>query len=232
MKKTILFLMGILLSFNSYGLIDSNKENQLGENLKVDVKINIPKTNVKYVTYASLDNGATMSDTLELPDFILSQNSAVAGFVDTPISIVYTKKIVDGQKVDLGTEKVFYEIKHPDGFFFPGNDKLGPEGRTSTKVPTTLLPKSVLEDIVKILGKDYRLNEHGNIVNGPGDAYYNRYAPAVNIVFHTANGTLDVKSVIYTKEVNCLPIEDVRKIEAYLKNKTPIADIFLEVTIE
>lgn len=220
-----IFLVGF---FRLYG-IEENNINQLGEKLKVNVKFSIPKNPIKYVVYASNDDGKTMSDTLQLPSFILSQDPNKAGFITSPPK-VYTKRVVNGKLVDLeGTDKVTYTLTHPDGFMPKVlTDTMGPQGTTNNRLPINYLSKATLDRIVAILGNKYEVNDRGNImIKGTNK----RYAPAATIKMLSHNGILEIASSKY-EEFNKIPSEDIQKVENFISGGVSMARVVLKVTLD
>ena len=79
----------------------------------------IPK--VKYVVYASKDNGATKEDVLQLADWVISQDITKAGFVGANPK-VYVKRVVGGTYGELDpAEIVEFKINHKDYTTFLDN---------------------------------------------------------------------------------------------------------------
>ncbi|MGL5413970.1 hypothetical protein [Cetobacterium sp.] len=232
MKKITLLIIGIILSYNSYSLVESNKENELGENLKVDVRMTLPKEIIKYVVYASSDEGKTMEDTLVLPDFVMTQDTTKAGFQGATAPKVYTKRVVGGKVENLSsTEKVTYELTHPDGFMPKVLNDTIKESSTSYRNITGYLPKSTLTQIVNMLGKDYVVSETGSIRKGSSDAVTTpAYVPGAQINMHNNKGILETTTPSYTHAFQ-IPAEDISKIETFIGSGLPLAKVSLKVSI-
>ncbi len=241
MKKIILFTLTMIAGLSYAVGVDSvqpstelSKENQLGQNIKLDVKVNIPKTSLKYVVYASGDNEKTISDTWELPTFYLSQDKTKAGFQGATPPKVYTRIVKDDGTVDTAaTVKATYVIKHPDGFFEGNNDQaLGPQGQTKYLIPTMLLPKAKLQEIAKKMGSDYVVSSNGNIRKGNDASTSPRYSAAKTLKLKSYQGVLSVEDYDYD-EYYKLPAEDIAKLEALLGEELDIANgLYFEVQIQ
>lgn len=230
MKKILLFIMLNIFTLQSYTITQETKENnQIGEKLKIDIKFTIPKEIVKYIVFASDDQGNTMKDTLELPDFILSQDINKSGFIATPPT-VYTKRIINNKIEELSaSDKVTYVLTHEDGFFpIVLNDTLGSSGQNSFRIIMNYLPKIVLEDIANMLGSGYTVSPGGNLKKGNLV-----YSPAKQIHMYNYKGVLTTES-IDSKGVNSFSQEDIKKIETYVaeKNGLDITNVYLEVKLE
>lgn len=230
MKKKLICLLS-LLSLPLYATNENikNEENQIGENLKVDVKFTLPKEIIKYVVFASKDNGKIMEDTLKLPNFIMSQDVAKAGFVEDPPK-VYVKRVVDGKISELtNTDKITYILEHTDGFM-PNvlNDTIN-EGSTSYRQITSYLPKTTLDDIVKNSGiNGYSVSDNGSIIKtGASEAYF----PAAQINMFNNNGVLETTSPS-NKYPYPIPKEDREKIESYIGSGKEIGNVSLKVKVE
>lgn len=231
MKKILLILLG-LLSIVVYAS-DENIENQIGEKFKVDVKFTLPKEIIKYAVYASDDNGKTMQDTLNLPDFIMSQNSSKAGFVEVPPK-VYVKRVINGKMDELiSTEKVIYELSHLDGFMGESialTDSIE-EGNTSYRQITAYLPKATLEDIIQNSGiKGYSISKAGSIVK-TGTSPLQVYYPAAQINLKNNQGVLEATSPM-NQSFFSIPADDIHKIEAYIGSGKSLGNASLKVTVK
>lgn len=126
---------------------------------------------VKYVVYASENNGATKEDVLALKDFIISTKNTTAGFI-APNPKVYVKKVVsNGVAMDVAnldsTDKVLFKVKFPD---FPVFDNtLGiAQGVKLNYSPMAFVPKSVSEDIINsnAILRGVSLDEGGWLYDG------------------------------------------------------------------
>lgn len=229
MKKILLLILS-LLSVHTYSS-NEKTENQVGKNLKLDVKFTLPKEIIKYVVFASDNDGKIMEDTLNLPDFVMSQELSKAGFLVPPPK-VYTKRIIDGKVEALSdTEKVTYVLIHKDGFMPVVLNDTIKEGNTSYRQITGYLSKSTLEDIIKGSGiKGYSISSSGSIIKtgtSPLQAYY----PAAQINMYNNNGVLETTSPP-NKYTYPIPLEDRAKIETYIGTGKPLGDVSLKVIIE
>lgn len=234
MKKVILFVsmaISVICATNQNLSEEVAKENQLGQNLKLDVKVTIPKEIVKYAVYSTNDKERTIKDTLSLPVFYLTQDSTKAGFQQgAEIPTVYTRIVRNGEVDTVTNVNATYILTHPDGFFpnNVANATLGPQGSVLFILPTSLLSKEKLEGIVSELnktgsGKNYFLSSTGSICKGSATQGSPRYAPAAMIKFHNYQGVLTVKSEPYNENYK-LPAEDIAKIESLLAGEIPIAE--------
>ncbi|MGL5595610.1 MAG: hypothetical protein ACRDDH_16870 [Cetobacterium sp.] len=229
MKKILLIILSFVTT-QIYGN-DENIKNQIGENLKVDVKFTLPKEIIKYVVFASKDNGKSMDDTLNLPDFMMSQDSSKAGFIEPPPK-VYVKRIVGEEVVDLSsTEKVTYILNHIDGFMPTVLADTIKEGSTSYRQITGYLAKSTLENIIEGSGiKGYSISQSGSIVktgSSPLQAYY----PAAQINMKNNDGVLETTSPKNNYSFS-IPSEDISKIEAYIGSGKPLGNVSLKVVVQ
>lgn len=229
MRKIWVIILS-LLSIQLYAA-NENRENQIGENLKIDVKFTFPKEIIKYIVYASDDDGKTMNDTLNLPDFVMSQDSSKAGFI-APTPKVYVKRIINDKIEELAsTEKVTYTLTHLDGFM-PNvlNDTIK-EGSTSYRQITGYLAKSTLEKIIEGSGiTGYSISQNGSIIkNGtsPSQVYY----PAAQINMYNNKGVLETTSPTNNSSFS-IPVEDRSKIEAYIGSGKPLGNVSLKVNVE
>lgn len=230
MKKIFLFNILVLLSFQLHGNNQTpEKENQIGEKLKVDVKFTLPKEIIKYVVFA--ENKGVREDTLNLPDFVLSQNSLKAGFVETPPK-VYTKRIVNGKIQDLAlTDKITYILTHEDGFMPTVLNDTIKEGSTSYRQITSYLSKATLEEIIKGSGiKGYSVSDKGSIIRN-GTSPLQAYFPAAQIDMRNNNGILETTSPS-NKYPYSIPQEDVQKIEEYVGSGKSLGNVSLKVQVE
>lgn len=227
----VLFFMLSLLSIQAFSVEEQQVKNQIGENLKVDIKFTLPKETIKYVVFASDDGGNTMKDTLELPDFIMSQDPAKAGFIAPPPK-VYTKRIVGGKIENLSsTEKVTYVLNHTDGFVPNAEIDTIETGNTSHTQITSYLPKTTLENIVQRSGiKGYSMSRLGGIVQ-EGTSPIKAYFPAAQINMHNNNGVLEITSPLNDNN-SSIPPEDRAKIEAYIGSGKPLGTITLKVMVK
>lgn len=230
MKRILLFNILVLLSFQVYGNNQTQeKENQIGEKLKVDVKFTLPKEVIKYVVYA--ENKGIREDSLNLPDFILSQDSSKAGFVEAPPK-VYTKRVVNGEIQDLAlTDKITYILTHKDGFMPTALNDTIKQGSTSYRQITSYLPKATLEEIIrgsKI--KDYSVTEKGVIIKN-GTNSLQAYSPAAQINMYNNNGVLETTSPSNEYPYS-IPQEDIEKIERYVGSGKALGNVFLKVKVE
>lgn len=230
MKRILLFNILVLLSFQVYGNNQTQeKENQIGEKLKVDVKFTLPKEVIKYVVYA--ENKGIREDSLNLPDFILSQDPSKAGFVEAPPK-VYTKRIVNGEIQDLAlTDKITYILTHKDGFMPTVLNDTIKQGSTSYRQITSYLPKATLEEIIrgsKI--KDYSVTEKGVIIKN-GTNPLQAYFPAAQINMYNNNGVLETASPS-NKYHYSIPQEDIEKIERYVGSGKALGNVSLKVKVE
>lgn len=227
MKKILLIILS-LLSIVVYA-IEENIENQIGEKLKVDVKFTLPKEIIKYVVYA--EKGGVIEDKLNLPDFIMSQDSAKAGFIEPPPK-VYVKRIVGEEIADLSpTEKVTYILNHTDGFMpIVLNDTIK-EGSTSYRQITGYLAKSTLENIIEGSGiKGYSLSTSGSIVK-TGTSPLQVYYPAAQINMKNNGGVLETTSPSNNYPYP-IPQADIQKIEAYIGSGKPLGNVSIKAVIE
>lgn len=230
MKKILFFILS-LLSIITYAN-DENIENQIGEKLEIDVKFTLPKEIIKYVVYA--EKNGVIEDTLNLPNFFMSQDSSKAGFVETPPK-VYVKRIIDGKISELSdTERVTYVLNHVDGFMDSTtvpNDEINPLG-TSYRQITSYLTRTTLEDIIKNSGiVGYSVNTRGSIIKNNSGTPPKIYFPAAQINMYNNNGVLETTSPknIYSYPI---PIEDIQKIETYIGNGKPLGNVSLKVIVK
>lgn len=230
MNKYLLIILS-LLSIVIYGT-DENIENQIGEKLKIDVKFTLPKEIIKYVVYASEDDGITKQDTLNLPDFIMSQNPSRAGFVEAPPK-VYVKRVINENIEELQpTEKVVYKLTHLDGFMGDSialTDTIA-EGSTSYRQITSYLPKTTIEDIITNSGiNGYSITNSGNIAK-TGTSPLQLYFPAAQINLKNNNGVLETTSP-ENKYSYPIPEDDIKKIEAYIYGGKSLGNVSLKVIV-
>lgn len=227
-KLNIIFLLILSLASFKVNAQEKISENQIGENLKVNVVFTLPEEVVKYSVY--VDNDGVIEDVLNLPDFIMSQDSTKAGFVKSP-SRVYTKRIVNGEFIDLLTENVTYTLTHADGFMNSSTNDIIKPYEENLKEITSYLPKSTLENIVQSLGKDYVVDQYGNIKKGGVDSSFPKYSSGAMVRMYNDNGVLVVSSPLsgVTKQI---PDEDIKKIEDYIGNGSTFANVILKVQID
>ncbi len=225
--KKILFMILSLLCIQVYGE-EENIKNQIGEKLKIDVKFTLPKEIIKYVVYASKDEGATKEDRLNLPDFIMSQEKNKSGFIET-VPKVYTKRVIDGKIAELDPYEegsLTYKLSHADGYMGNvSNDTIG-NGGTSYRQITSYLSKATLENIIRNSGiEGYSISQNGSIKKGE-----TVYFPANQINMKNNKGVLETTSPINNSS-NPIPQEDIAKIEGYIGSGQPLGNVSLEVNI-
>ncbi|MGL5725253.1 hypothetical protein [Cetobacterium sp.] len=227
--KKIWFIMLSLLSISIYA-VEENMENQIGEALKIDVKFTLPKEIIKYVVYA--EKNGLKEDTLNLPDFLMSQDSSKAGFVEAAPK-VYVKRIVNGEISDLSnTENVTYILNHADGFMPLVLTDTIEEGSTSYRQITGYLAKSTLEDIINNSGiKGYSISSTGSIIKNDSGTPQQVYYPAAQINMKNNGGVLEVTSPSNNYPYP-IPQADIQKIETYIGSGKPLGNVSLKVLIQ
>ncbi|MGL5723491.1 hypothetical protein [Cetobacterium sp.] len=111
---------------------------------------------VKYVVFASEDNGVTKEDTLMLKDFILATDST-SGFISANPK-VYVKRVVgaagaeDYAELEIGDDVSFkYEA---DSFYSDVNNKgwIAAGGEVKSIHALSLLSKDTLQDAINLTG--------------------------------------------------------------------------------
>lgn len=107
---------------------------------------------VKYVVFASSDNGTNMEDTLALTDFVLAQDAAKAGFVGVNPK-VYIKKVasngVNMSAANLDTTEIGkFKLSTPDFAAASSQTWLEAVGGSYEFSPTSLAPKTMLDKII------------------------------------------------------------------------------------
>lgn len=226
--KKLLFIILALSTIVIYAT-DQNIENEIGEKLKVDIKFTLPREIIKYVIYA--EKNGIKEEKLNLPDFIMSQDSSKAGFIESPPKI-YVKRIINGKIENLGAaEKVTYILNHADGFMpIALTDKIV-VGTISRRQITSYLAKTTLENIVKNSGiNGYSVGKEGSIEK-TGTSPLLKYFPAAQINMKNNNNILEITSPP-NKYPYSIPQEDIQKIEAYMEKEKLFGNVFLKVVIE
>ena len=227
MKKILIFILSLLSSLTF--AIDDKIENQIGETLKVDVKFTLPKEIIKYVVYA--EKNGVIENSLNLPDFVMSQDSSKAGFVEPPPK-VHVKRILNGKMEDLSTtEKVTYILNHVDGFMPTVLNDTIEESGTSYRQITGYLPKSTLEDIINNSGiNGYSISERGSIIK-TGTSPLQAYFPAAQINMKNNKGVLETTSPP-NEYFYSIPKEDIVKIETYINKGKSLGNVLLKVVVK
>ena len=174
----------------------------------------IPK--VKYVVYASKDNGATKEDVLQLTDFILSQDAAKGGFIGANPK-VYVKRVVGGTYGELDTaENVEFKINHKDHPHYSTwrNQMAG-------FYPSTLSNKIEIEKILAAnpVLAGFNVNSNDGHIRDKNNQLY--LASNIIVIDFESKGVMTVTD-INNPDLSQLSPEETRAIEDGFKNGIPM----------
>lgn len=186
---------------------------------------------VKYVVFASEDNGVTMLDTLNLKDFIMSSEASVDGGFVAENPKVFVKRL-NGNTVE--------ELKDTDNVQFnfiagklaaelngyTNNEFILDPGVTSTPRSVALWAESTKTDLE---GLGYRYDgKYGNLIDADGNMWRSN---SRLLLSHTQNGTFELKSVVTGDEKTNSDAKFSKLLQYFAGGKSIDPAIKLKVTV-
>ena len=185
---------------------------------------------VKYVIYASADNGTTKEDVLQLTDFIISEDVTKTGFVGVNPK-VYVKRVVSTGSGETYGELDSAEIVEYKIRLFDYNDAYSWKNISSNTFirPTNLVKKVDLEGIIakNSILTGATISQGGVIVIGNGS-----YFTKKEIYIRGANGALTFDTSVEGSGSRNLTPEQIAAIEDGFKAGLSVGDVKLQIRIK
>lgn len=225
MKRIILTFLFYICSTAAFSLgeNDMDKINELGENLKLNIKVTIPAQEISYLIY--VDNKGKKEETLNLPSFLLSEDKDKFGFVEE-CPKVCVKRVVNNKMEDLTMEekeKIEYTLINEKGYI---NDSINLKTPLQRNI-LSFLSKDELQSMRNFLGDKYEISTDGDLISEN-----QKYIPTKDVHMAVVDGELIIRDE-KNSNITTQSILTEKKIEAYInkKNNLEITGLNLRVKI-